>query len=76
VVLGILGVLVCCGLPFLLIAAGGLASLSVITRQGALLFAGAAIAVVALIAVVGIAVRGRNRNLNRQTKTSGDACCQ
>ncbi len=65
-----LAIVVCCGLPFLPIAAGGLASLSVITGRYALLFANAAVVVV-LLAVVGIAIRNRSRNRSRQAKTNG-----
>jgi hypothetical protein len=69
--------LACCGLPFLIIAAGGLASLSAITGRYALLFAGAA-TVVVLLVVAGIAVRARSRSRNRaqQTKSNGEACCR
>ncbi len=72
-VFAVLVLLVCCGLPFLIITGGGLASLSLITGRYRLLFAGAAIAVL-LLAVVGIALRsGRNKNSSRKTKTNREA---
>jgi hypothetical protein len=67
---------VCCGLP-LLIVAGGLASLSAITGRYALLFAGATIVVVLLVAArIAVRVRNRSKNRSRQTKTNGEACCK
>ena len=73
--LGMLAMVGCCGLLLLLVAAGGLASVSVITARYTLLYASAAIAVLLLVAV-GIAVRSsRSRKKSRQTKTKGDACC-
>ena len=72
-----LAMVVCCGLPFLIVAAGGLAPLSVITGRYAMPFASAAL-VVALLVIVGIAVRsmGRgSRSRRQQTETSGEACC-
>ena len=75
-VLGVLALVVCCGLPFLIIAAGGLASLSLITGRYALPFAGGAI-VVSLVIVVGIAIRTRNKREENIRKTNNEeACCE
>ena len=65
----------CCGLPFMIIAASGLASLSVISGRYSLLFTSAAIVVVLLV-VIGVLARTRSRNRTRarQPKANLEAC--
>lgn len=55
----VLMMLVCCGLPILLVSAGSLTFLSAITGSVVLLLAG--IAVAALVAI-GVAIRQRNKS--------------
>lgn len=67
-IIAVLIMLVCCGLPILVLSAGSLAFLSAVTGSVALLLAG--IVVVALVAV-GVAIRQRNKS--RRTKPGGGA---
>ncbi len=69
----------CCGVPILIVAAGGLASISVVAGRYWLLFAGAA-ALVVTVAAVGIALRvssrGRSRNPQKKNGEREDDCCK
>jgi len=69
-----LAMLVCCGLPFLLLAAGSLTFLSALAEKESFVLTG--LVVVAILLVLGIAIRKRNRKKNRNVKVSGDACCR
>ena len=78
-VFALVAMVACCGLPILIVAAGGLASISVVAGRYWLLFAGAAALVVA-VAAVGIALRvsSRGRSGNQQNRNSEreDDYCQ
>ena len=63
----------CCGLPILIIAAGGLAGGTVVAGRYWLLFAGAA-ALVVTVAVVGIALRVRSRGRSRSPQEKNGEC--
>jgi heme A synthase len=65
ILLGLI-VLVCCGLPLLVIAAGSLTFLSAVTGSVVLLLTAAAVIV---LVVVGLAIRHRNKG--RRVKPSG-----
>lgn len=73
--LGVLALVVCCALPFLVIAAGGL-SLSLIFGSETFIVMAAAIVVVLLLVVIGAVVRSKSRNKSRQTKTNRETCCR
>ncbi len=63
-VLVVFALVACCGLPFLVIAAGGL-SISIVLGGNGLFVAGATIAAIVLLAIIGIALRGRNKRRRR-----------
>lgn len=66
----------CCGLPFLVLAAGGLASISVAARRYWLLSSGAA-ALVASAAAVGVARRASSRGRAQQMDGENEEdCCK
>ncbi|MDG6926535.1 MAG: hypothetical protein JRN09_08270 [Nitrososphaerota archaeon] len=73
----ILAIVACCGVPVLIVAAGGLASLSVVAGRYELLFAGAAVLVITVVAI-GIAsrIRGRGRSPQRKPGGEDDDCCK
>ncbi len=67
----LLAAVACCGLPVLIVIAGGFASISVVAGRYELFTAGAAVST-AIVAVTGIALRVRKRSKSPQVEPVGD----
>ena len=67
----LLAAVACCGLPILIVIAGGFASISIVAGKYELFTAGAAVST-AIVAVTGIVLRVRKRSKSPQVEPVGD----